>query len=280
MTRPPDPTGRRHTARPGSRFGPFQPLGMLTSLWSATAMVPVNSGAAAAYRTLFVTLRRLVVGRRLTVRLDDGDLTMTVTDFESRLDVRGLSVGQLNDVRLTADDVRWRAGSLGRITAVAHNVHVRPGNPAVLVAAPVDVTLELPAAVLDDLFRWAAPRLSGEAAPDGVARLRLARRPRLGYVEVAVRVDGSMLWLTACRLGVGSRRWRLPAGIPAYPVQLPVLARGVRLSDIAITPEGIRLSGTLPEWRTELPRKRLDDVINQLDVTGVVLNLGRLGRMR
>ena len=52
--------------RPVRRFEPFRPLDLLTSLWSATAMVPVNGGAAAAYRTLFITMRRLVVGRRLT----------------------------------------------------------------------------------------------------------------------------------------------------------------------------------------------------------------------
>ena len=50
-----------------------RPLDKLTALWSATTMVPVNTGAAAAYRTLFLTMRRMVVGRRLTVRLDDGE---------------------------------------------------------------------------------------------------------------------------------------------------------------------------------------------------------------
>ena len=65
--------------RPLRRFDPFRPIDMLTSLWSSAAVAPVSSGAAAAYRTLFMTVRRLVVGRRLAVRLDDGDLTLTVT---------------------------------------------------------------------------------------------------------------------------------------------------------------------------------------------------------
>ena len=262
------------------RFGRFRPIDMLTSLWSATAMVPVNSGAAAAYRTLFITVRRLVLGRRLTVRLDDGDLIMTVTGFESRLDVRGLSVGQLNDVRLTAEDVRWRSSTLGRATVVAHNVHMRPGSPPVLVAAPVDVTLDVPAAVLDDAFRWAAPRFAVEVGPDGVARLRLARRPRWGHLEIAARVDGSTLWLTARRLTVGSSGWRLPARTPAYPVPLPELATGLQLTGITFGPGVVRLSGTLPQWRADLPRTRFEDIVNQLSVAGVVVNLSRLGRLR
>ena len=256
MTRPTEPTGRRPPTRPGRRFDPFRPLDMLTSLWSATAMVPVNSGAAAAYRTLFVTIRRLVLGRRLTLRLDDGDLTMTVTGFESRLDVRGLSVGQLNDVRLTAEDVRWRSSTFGQATVIAHNVHMKPGSPPVLVAAPVELTLDVPAAVLDEMFRWAAPRFAGEVGPDGVARLRLARRPRLGHLEVAARVDGSTLWLTAHRLRVGSTGWRLPTRTPAYPIQLPHLAQGLQLTGITFAPGVVRLTGILPQWRAE-PALRL-----------------------
>ena len=38
------------------------------------------------------------------------------------------------------------------------------------------------------------------------------------------------------------------------------------------------LSGTLPEWRMDLPRKRLEDLLNQLSVVGVPLNLTMLGR--
>lgn len=280
MTRPPEGVGRRQPARPVRRFDPFRPLDMLTSLWSATAMVPVNSGAAAAYRTLFVTMRRLLVGRRLTVRLDDGDLTMTVSEFESRLDMRGLSVGQLNDVTLEADNIQWRTSSFDHATVVLHNVHMKPTSPPVLVAAPVDLTLEVPATALDDFFRWVAPRFSGDIGADGVARLRMARRPRMGHAEVEARLDGSTLWLIPRGVTIGSSRWRLPARTPAYPVRLPEFAHGLQLTGVAFAPGIVRLTGTLPEWRTELPRKRLEDVITQLSVAGVVLNLTRLGRPR
>src|SRR6476659_5936793 len=138
--------------RPQHRFDPFRPIDMLTSLWSSAAVAPVSTGAAAAYRTLFMTVRRLVVGRRLSVRLDDGDLALTVTEFDSGLDVRGLSVGQLNDVRLAARDLSWHGSRFDRATAVLHNVHMKPTALPVLVAAPVELTLEVPAPVLDDLF--------------------------------------------------------------------------------------------------------------------------------
>lgn len=226
-----------------------------------------------------MTVRRLVVGRRLAVRLDDGDLTLTVTELDSRLDVRGLSVGQLNDVHLAARDILWDAHQFDRATAVLHNVHMRPSAPPVLVAAPVELTLEVPAAVLDDLFRWAAPRLSGEVGPDGIARLRLARRPLLGHLEVDARLDGSTLWLKPRGLVIRRSRWTLPGRTPAYPVRLPELPHGLALTGITFAPDLVCLSGILSEWHMDVPRKRLEDIINQLSVAGVSINLTRLTRL-
>ena len=264
--------------RPLRRWDPFRPLDMLSSLWSTAAVAPVSTGAAAAYRTLFMTLRRLVVGRELSVRLDEGDITLTITEFDSRLDVRGLAVGQLSDVRLAACDIRWDNNRLDRATAVLHNVHLRPSAPPVLIAAPVELTVELPADALDDLFRLAAPRLTGEIGEDGIARLRLARRPGLGHLEVDALLDGSTLWLKPRGLVVRSKRMRLPGRTPAYPVHLPELPHGLQLTDISIEPDMLCLSGTLQEWRVDVPRTRLEDVINQLSVVGRPLNLTLFGR--
>lgn len=261
------------------RFDPFRPIDMLSSLWSTAAVPPMNSGAVAAYRTLFMTVRRLVVGRRLTVRLDPGDLALTVTEFDSTLDVRALSVGQLNDVRLGARDIRWGTSGFDHATAVLHNVHMRPTVPPVLVAAPVELTLDVPAPVLDELFRWAAPRLAGEIGTDGVARLRLARRPSAGYLQVDARLDGSTLWLKPRGLVLRRSRWRLPHRTPAYPVRLPELPSGVLLTGVAFVPRRVRLSVSVPEWRVDMPRTRLEGVITQLSAVGRPLNLTRFGRL-
>ena len=264
--------------RPLRGWDPFRPLDMLASLWSTAAVAPVSNGAAAGYRTLFMTLRRLMVGRRLAVRLDFADVTLTVTEFDSRLNVRGLSVGQLDDVRLAARDISWGESQFERASAVLHNVHIRPAAPPVLVAAPVELTLEVPSAVLDDLFSWAAPRLVGEVGPDGVARLRLARRPTLGHLEVDARVDGSTLWLAPRRLVARRTRWTLPRRTPAYPVHLPELPHGLQLTDVSFAPDLVCLSGTLPEWRMDVPRTVLEDILNQLNAAGKPINMTRLGR--
>jgi hypothetical protein len=265
--------------RPLRRFDPFRPIDMLTSLWSAAAVAPVSNGAAAAYRTLFTTVRRLLVGRRLAMRLDDGVLTLTVTEFDSRLEVRRLSVGQLSDVRIAASDIRWEDKHFDRARVMLHNVHMRPTAPPVLVAAPVELTVEVPAAALDDLFRWAAPRLSGQVGGDGIARLRLARRPMLGHIEVDACLDGSTLWLRPRGLVIGRSRWSLPARTPAYRVRLPELPHGLSLTGVSFAPDVVCLSAEVSEWQMDMPRKRLEDILGQLSVAGVPLNLTRLTRL-
>lgn len=249
--------------RPGSLFG-WDPLRSFVGL--------ANTGAFAAHLTAFITLRQLVLGRRLAVRLDDGELAMTIVEADSRVGKRGLAVGQLNDVRLVAHQVRWNEHRFGGATAVLHNVHVRPSVPPVLVGAPGELSLDLPAPALDELFRWAAPRLAGEVGPDGVARLRFANRRHAGHVEVAVRLDGTTLWLRPVAI-TRRRRWALPARTPAYPVRLPPLPHGLQLTDVEFDADVMRLTGTVPEWRMELPRTRLEDMIAQLSVVGRPLNL-------
>lgn len=252
----------------------LRPIDLLTMLWSSSAALPpVAAGAAAAYRTLFVTVRRLVVGRRLSVRLDRGDITLTVAEFDSRLDLAALAVGQLDNVRFVATDLRWDDNRLNRAVVTMHNVHVRPGVPPVMVAAPVHMSLDVPAAVLDELLRWVTPKVAGEVDADAVARLRWARRPMLGGVEVDARLDGAALRLKPRGLALRRRRWSLPAWLPEYRIALPELPHGLRLTGVSLGPGSVRLTGTLPEWRMDMPWASVEDVLSQLNSMGRTLNL-------
>jgi hypothetical protein len=259
---------------PLGRWDPFHPLDMLASLWTAAS--PVSSGATTVYQTL-VAVRRLLVGRGLTVRLDGHDLTLTVTHFESSRDLRRLAVGQLKDVRIVARDIEWNGNRVDRASAVLPRIHLRPGSPPVLVAAPVEITLELPTDALDDVFRWAIPRLTGGVGPDAVARLHWARRPAMGNLEIDARLDGSRLLLKPSALVLRGQRWALPSRVPAYPVSLPDLPHGLTLTGVDFGPNRLHLTGTLPEWRVAVPATRLEDVINQLTSVNGPLNLTKAG---
>lgn len=221
-------------------WDPFRPLDLLAA-----------TGVAAAYKTMFVTVRQLLVGRRLSIRVDSsqaGTLDLTVTHLSSRL-----ASGRHHDVHLEAEGISWRDFEFDRALVTLHNLHFR-GNlrPTEVVAAPVELTVDVPAPALDDVFRWAAPRLAGAVGSDGIARLHLARRKGSGHVEVDARLDGSTLWVTP-RAVVRRRRWSLPARTPSYRVSVPELPHGLQLTSIEFAPGIVRLTGTLPEWRADMP---------------------------
>ncbi|BBY89155.1 LmeA family phospholipid-binding protein [Mycolicibacterium tokaiense] len=244
---------------PIRRWDPLRPLDLMSAVWStAVAVPPVSTGAAAAHRTVFFTLRRMVVGRRITVRAAGSPVTMTVSEVGSRLDVRRLSVGQLDDVRVVARDITWQASRFDRASAVLHNVHVRPGTSPMLVAAPVELTLDVPTEALDDLVSTMVPLLAGTVGDDGVARLRFARRPGLGQMEIDAELDGSAVALRARSVTIGRRRWPLPASTPAYRMALPELPHGVRLTGVHFEPGLMRLSGLLQQWRMGFTPRHLE----------------------
>jgi hypothetical protein len=250
------------------RWDPLRHLDTLATLWTTAAALPKSSSAAVAHHTLSRTVRRLIVGRRLTVRLDGHDLTVTITHFHSRLDLRRLAIGQLNDVRIVARGIEWNGHRVDHASVVLRNVQLRPGSAPVLVTGPVDLVLELPAAALENLFRSATPRLAGGVGPDGIVRLHWARRPAIGNLEVDARLDGSTLRLRPAALALRRQRWRLPARLPAHRVQLPDLPLGLVLTGVSFGPNLLRLTGTLPAWRVVVPRTLLEDVIVQLTSVG------------
>ncbi|WP_197381512.1 hypothetical protein [Mycolicibacterium mengxianglii] len=221
---------------------PRCPLDLLGALWATAVTVPpVSVGVAVAYRTVNVALRCLVVGRRVTVPADGGAITMTVSQVESR-----------PDIRITATDITWRGSTFERASAVLCNVQVRPGAPPTVAAAPVHLTLDVPTPALDDLFLTLAPRFAGGIGEDAVGRIRLARRPGLGHVEVDAELDDTTVVVTPRALTLGGRRWPLPPRTPGCRIPLPELPRGVQVTDVHFEPGLLRLSATLPRWRTAI----------------------------
>jgi hypothetical protein len=247
---------------------PFRALDSLSSLWSSAGLPSVSAGAAQAValplRTLFTALQQLLIGKEVKVRAGDHDVVLTVTEFDSALEPRELAVGQLGQVRVGARDITWDQHHLQHAVAVLHNVHFRPGVPPTVVGAPAELTLSLPAKIVDDALRRAAPQVRSVLGADGTALLRWSRRPGWGGLEVGVDVVGTTLWLRPSALITGQRRWTLPARIPAYPVPLPALPHGLLVTDVRLGSDALEVSGLLPQWRMELPLRNLEEIITQL----------------
>jgi hypothetical protein len=258
--------------RPPRRWDPLRPFDLFTSVVSTAAVLPMSTGAAAAYRTALLTVRPLVIGRRITVRLRTSDLALTVAEFDSRWDASIFAVGHIGTVNVTANNVKWAGTELNSIAAKLNNLHVRPSVPPMLVAAPVELTVEIPSDSLDELIRAAEPRVSTEIGDDGVARIRLSRF-RSGFIEVDPQLHGNTLWLKPRGLALGSTRVPVPGLAPAYPVRLPELPYGLTLASVELGPGVVRVSATLPQWQFDLPRALLDELINQLSVVGRPLDV-------
>ncbi len=258
--------------RPPRRWDPLRPLDLFTSVVSTAAVLPMSTGAAAAYRTAFLTVRPLVIGRRITVRLRTSDLTMTVAEFDSRWDAGIFAVGHIGTVNIAAYKVKWAGTVLNSVSAKLNNLHVRPSVPPMLVAAPVELCVEIPSDSLDELIRAAEPRVSTAVGEDAVARIRLSRF-RSGVIEVDPQLRGNTLWLKPRGLIVGPTRVPVPGLAPAYPVRLPELPYGATLTSVELGPGVVRVGATLPKWQFDLPRAVLDELLNQLSVVGRPLDV-------
>jgi hypothetical protein len=248
---------------------PLRALDALASLWSSTGLQSVTAGAAQAavsvpYRTLFTTFQQLLIGKRITVQMGNTDVTLTVTELDSELESGSLAVGQLGEVRVAACDIEWDDNRLEAAVAVLHNVHIRPGVPPVVVAAPIELSTTVPGELFDDVLNQAAPQLRAQLREDGSARLQWARRPTWGSLEVDAEVVGTTLWLRPRALLAGNRRWKLPARTPARPVPLPDLPHGLLVTGVTLGSDTLQLSALLPEWRMEVPLKYLEDLIGRL----------------
>ena len=257
----------------------------LSSFWSSTAGSALTGGPAGAYKSLFDTLRKQVVGRRMTVKLTSGEMTLTVTTIDADLDMRSLSVGQLNTVSISAADIVWNGWQFDRATAVLHNVHIKPSNTPVLVAAPLDLTIEMSTKALDRMIDRAsslpgraAPKLLGRIDAGGVAQIRWARRPDIGHLEVDATIDGSTLLVKPRMIALRRGRWHLPNRLPAYRIQLPKLPRELAPMSASFSPQTIQLTGRMPQWRVEVPRRRIEEAIDQLNQVGKALNLSWMAR--
>lgn len=271
--------------------GPFPPWDSfpnwdaLSSFWASAAGSALTSGPAGAYTSLFDTLRKQAIGRRMTVKLKSSEMTLTVTALDADLDVRSLSVGQLNTVSISASDIVWNGWQFDKATAVLHNTHIKPSNTPVLVAAPLDLTVEMSTRALDKILDRAsslpgcgAPRLLGRIDTGGVAEIRWARRPDLGYLEVDATIDGSTLLVKPRMVALRRARWHLPNRLPAYRIQLPKLPRELTPTSVDFSPETLRLTGRMPQWRVEVPRRRIEEAIDQLNQVGKALNLSWMAR--
>ena len=120
--------------------------------------------------------RTWLVGKRRTIRFSGHELTMVLTDISVEGSELGRALGQYNQVRFTARDVRLAGHQFERAEVRARNVHLRPGPGPVLVVAPVLVETFVAAPVASRWLATVSPRLE-LTVQAGIPQVGLARAP-------------------------------------------------------------------------------------------------------
>ncbi|MEV6711666.1 hypothetical protein AB0M48_06405 [Lentzea sp. NPDC051208] len=153
------------------------------------------------------------------------ELRLTVVGLDARLGALGLALGQVDDVRVELENVRWSRWRARRATVVCHDVHVNP--PAVLVASPVEFRVEVDFADIPELqpFSW---------------------------FPLTVRLVGSELHV------------RLHKWLPARVFAVPELPRGIELTGVEQRDDHFVLTGAAPVLRERLTLGQLADVLRRL----------------
>lgn len=235
-------------------------MDVMTAVWSAASLLPpVSTGTGAAYQALFLALRRVILGRTLTMEVSGEPLTVTVADVVSLLDPYHLVSGRL-DVRLALADIHWGESDFGHASVILRAIQLRPGTPPALFAAPVELTLHVPGGTIDSLLRAARPGMWADIDDDAVARLHWARRPGWGNVIVDIEADVDVaddgaapaVRVIPRALILAGRHWKLPTRTKSYRIPLTLLPPGVRLTGVRLEPGTLRVDALLPEWR--MPR--------------------------
>ena len=243
----------------------WDPLGVWQRTESALTGLGTDEGRAVpgswnALQAAFDAVRSRMVGRPVAVGSGANRIAFTLTSLDATVGHMAAASGQVDDVSLTAKDVTWRSFRFTKVAVRLGNFHTRFRTRPVLVSAPVDVSAALTGEALDTVLAKLAPAYRCEITGNGDLRLRRARRPRWGYVQVSPSVEHGALVLRPTGLGRGERPWRLRRRL------LPIRPR-------LNLPDWVRLTGADVQAGSLEVQFRIDQwIVDSAELMSVVKN--------
>lgn len=216
------------------------------------------SPAAVLHNMVSVASARLV-GREVETVIGGETVRAVLDELRVEPPQYGPLVGQFGSAKVEAHDVRWRDQRVDRLRIRAENMHLQPGVPSTLVAAPVRITAIIDRSALAAQLARIRPGLVLELEA-GVATVAWQGREQWGRVEIVPEVQGDALRLRPVAAVVRGRR--IDAGfrfLPTMALQLPVAPRGARCTDVAVDDDRLRLEVVVDEWREPLQPNQLQD---------------------
>ena len=206
-----------------------------------------------------------LAGREVRLLFGDLHVTSTVRTIRLQRPPLGLMIGQLGDVEIVVEDVRWAGRRIAWLRIDARNVHIQPGNPAMVVTAPVYVEAKVDQATVDEVVALTAPRTHVELL-DGAARATIKGRPQWGWIDLVPHCEGDVLALRPATIAMWGTA--VPDAIlrhlPVLRFPLPEALAVGHVSSVAVERGAVRVRGVLDEWREPLGARQLDQVVRRI----------------
>ncbi|GAB3885667.1 hypothetical protein GCM10029964_048700 [Kibdelosporangium lantanae] len=245
----------------------------LESLLAAgRALLPGLAGSPAAM--LQVALRAAadrVIGKRLTMRVGDAEVALTPVEIDAELDAVGLALGQVPHVRIVAEDVTWPDAPLTRLVVLCTDVRFQSLPMPSVVAGSVELEITVSGSVVRSKVAELQPNIVMDIGDDSVVRVRWARRPSWGHLEVEPVLDSSQgLILAPQVLQVAGLRFGAVRRMQPTVVEIPDLPRGLKLTAVEPGAGELVLRGQAERWRQRIP---LTDLLTWLATAAATLTV-------
>jgi hypothetical protein len=208
-----------------------------------------------------------LVGRRLTIVAGDQEITLVVRSLQVDRAPIGLTIGQLGDLHVEAEDVLLSGGvRIGHLGLDVRNLHVQPTSKgATVVAAPIRWRAVLDQDVITNEVARLASKVEVELGDAGTARVYRAGRRSWGHVDVVPRVDGRTLVLDPT--SVGFWRFNLKAlgkRLRVCRFELPEELAFVHITNVDIEDRHVVVEGVYEEWRTTITARQVEELLRRI----------------
>lgn len=259
----------RHTERVANNqrlFGdwlPWKEVDRLLAFGKALKPQVPTSPAQLLQLTIKIVADRLL-GRRLTVRFGDTDVTLTPVELENEFRTLGLATGQIANIRFVARHVRWEHTTLDRVELDLTDVRLRTLPTPYLVVGTVEVKLTVTSAELHHWVKQVQPDILAEITAEGKVRARWARMPLLGHIELRPSVGESVIYLDPTRIQVRTRVLPIAHRIRPFAITVPDLPRGLQLTKIETGPRELVIHGVTEQLRERLTSIPVTELLSNL----------------
>jgi hypothetical protein len=255
-------------------FDGWMPAGLAAAGRALLPSVPTTPAA------VLRSVSEQLVGRRLTAKVGETDVELTVVELDYRTDTLRLATGKLGDVRIVAEDITWPETPVKRVTVVARDVRLRSLPTPAAIPASVEIEIVVSGDVVRALISGLRPGIVAEPGEGGMVAIRSARHPRWGYAELEPRIEDASISLRPRALRVGKLRIPLPQRLKPIVLPPPELPPGLSLTEIETRDDEVVLRTVAEEWPERLSRIPLPDLLSWLTTAALTMTIPRLSPRR